>query len=195
MTDKNDDNKVLISSTDKELLKVAKSESTDFVTLTPDLLDQMKKGLDARIKEINELYPRLIDACPSELRLAVTAQVFKAIVDHATEGGTFRYLIYDRLGFGPEAYVPLYEAGGMTISNEFNLPSTIEHDWTPASTVPAEGQPVDVWCIPDLGTGGRIADCWYINGEWRSPDRHAPEGWSQIYNVTHWRRVPNPPGV
>ena len=56
-----------------------------------------------------------------EERIEITAQVIKAIVDNAREGGSFRYLIYDRLGFGPEAYVPLYEAGGMTITNEFML--------------------------------------------------------------------------
>jgi len=47
--------------------------------------------------------------------------VFKHIYEHALTGGSFRYLIYDRLGFGPDAYLPLYEAGGMTISNEFDL--------------------------------------------------------------------------
>ncbi len=41
-----------------------------------------------------------------------------AIVNHAVEGGLSRYLIYDRLGFRPDAYVPLYSEGGMTISNE-----------------------------------------------------------------------------
>jgi hypothetical protein len=33
------------------------------------------------------------------------------------EGGTYRYLIYDRLGFGPEAYTALYVNGGMDLSN------------------------------------------------------------------------------
>lgn len=56
-----------------------------------------------------------------ETRLAVTSWVFEAIVKHAQEGGTFRYLIYDRLGFNADAYVPLYLAGGMTISNEFDM--------------------------------------------------------------------------
>lgn len=45
------------------------------------------------------------------------AFVFKSIVDNVKEGGTFRYLIYDRLGFGTEAYTPLYLAGGMYINN------------------------------------------------------------------------------
>jgi|APCry1669188970_1035186.scaffolds.fasta_scaffold95503_3 hypothetical protein len=56
-----------------------------------------------------------------ESRLAAAAFVIRKIVDHGREGGTFRYLIYDRLGFGPEAYVPLYLAGGMHISNHFEI--------------------------------------------------------------------------
>lgn len=48
------------------------------------------------------------------------AWVFKHLKDHLTQGGSFRYLIYDRLGFGPESYLPLYEHGGMAISNAFH---------------------------------------------------------------------------
>jgi hypothetical protein len=53
-------------------------------------------------------------------KLAVTQWVFKHIVEHAREGGSYRYLIYDRLGFGMEAYVPLCD-DGLTISNEFDI--------------------------------------------------------------------------
>lgn len=63
----------------------------------------------------------LLEKCDYDTKLAVVAWVFKHIVDHAEQGGTFRYLIYDRLGFSPDAYVPLYEAGGMDISNEFRI--------------------------------------------------------------------------
>lgn len=63
----------------------------------------------------------LVEKCDYETKLAVTAWVMKNIVKHAEEGGSFRYLIYTRLGFNPDAYVTLYEAGGMTISNEFDL--------------------------------------------------------------------------
>ncbi len=63
----------------------------------------------------------LVEECSYETKLAVTAWVMKHIVEHAKEGGSYRYLIYDRLGFGPDAYVPLYEAGGMEISNEFDM--------------------------------------------------------------------------
>jgi hypothetical protein len=55
-----------------------------------------------------------------QLRLEITKWVMKHIVQHAREGGTYRYLIYDRLGFGPEAYGELLD-DGMTISNEFDL--------------------------------------------------------------------------
>ena len=55
-----------------------------------------------------------------ELRLEITKWVMHHIVQHAREGGTYRYLIYDRLGFGPEAYGELLD-DGLTISNEFDL--------------------------------------------------------------------------
>jgi len=63
---------------------------------------------------------KLVEECDPNTKLAITAWVMKHIVDHARDGGTYRYLIYDRLGFGPEAYVPLCD-DGMTISNEFDL--------------------------------------------------------------------------
>jgi hypothetical protein len=69
---------------------------------------------------VDELVQKLVDDCDSDTRLAITEWVMHHIVKHATEGGSFRYLIYDRLGFGPEAYVPLC-ADGFTISNEFDL--------------------------------------------------------------------------
>jgi hypothetical protein len=48
------------------------------------------------------------------------AWVFRHIADHLREGGTFRYLIYDRMGFDSDAYSTLYGAGGMDISNACN---------------------------------------------------------------------------
>lgn len=62
----------------------------------------------------------ILKEVPYEHKLAVTQWVFKHIVEHATEGGSYRYLIYDRLGFGMDAYAPLC-ADGLTISNEFDL--------------------------------------------------------------------------
>lgn len=81
---------------------------------------------------------KLVEDCPYDTKLAVTAWVIRNIVDHAQRGGSFRYLIYNRLGFGADAYVPLYEAGGMEITNNFDLdqiPAIIkvvqEHKYAP----------------------------------------------------------------
>lgn len=63
----------------------------------------------------------LVDNCDYDTKLAVTAWVIRNIVDHAKEGGSFRYLIYGRLGFDTDAYVPLYDAGGMEITNNFDM--------------------------------------------------------------------------
>jgi hypothetical protein len=70
---------------------------------------------------MQEEFEKIVNECPYETRLAVTAWVFRHLVDHATDGGSFRYLIYQRLGFAQDAYVPLCDAGGLTISNEFSL--------------------------------------------------------------------------
>jgi hypothetical protein len=48
------------------------------------------------------------------------AWVFKKLCEHMKEGGTFRYLIYDRMGFDDDAYLPLYSAGGLALSNAFD---------------------------------------------------------------------------
>lgn len=72
-------------------------------------------------KELSDYDLGLVEKCDYDTKLAVTAWVFKNIVDHATSGGSFRYLIYSRLGFGMDSYVPLYLAGGMEISNEFDM--------------------------------------------------------------------------
>jgi hypothetical protein len=109
-----------LNSADESLLNSAKT-GEGLVSLTPELMQSIGDNLRKRDEYIKKNYPRLVEDCDYETKLAVVSWVFGHIVDHATEGGSFRYLIYDRLGFGPDAYVPLYNAGGMTISNEFEL--------------------------------------------------------------------------
>lgn len=55
-----------------------------------------------------------------QTKLDIAAWVISKIDEHGFDGGSFRYLIYERLGFGPDAYVPLYDAGGMNITNELD---------------------------------------------------------------------------
>lgn len=120
MTDENE--KPKLATADHALLHAAQT-GEGAVEVTPDLLKEIMNSLDARIEEIQATYPELVANCPYETRLAVAAWVIEHIVAHGREGGSFRYLIYDRLGFGPDAYVPLYQAGGMEISNYFDLSS------------------------------------------------------------------------
>jgi hypothetical protein len=56
--------------------------------------------------------------------LEQVAWVFEMINKNA--GGSFRKLIYDRLGFGPSAYSELYSAGGQNITNSMH--SALETD-------------------------------------------------------------------
>jgi hypothetical protein len=81
---------------------------------------EASQELSKLIEKSNNDLDEMADKCPSELKLAVTRWAMKHIVDHAREGGSYRYLIYTRLGFGPEAYVPLCD-DGLTISNEFDI--------------------------------------------------------------------------
>ena len=71
-------------------------------------------------KDIDAEYADMVEWCDYEMKLAVTKWVMKHIVEHAREGGSYRYLIYDRLGFDPDAYAPLC-SDGLTISNDFDL--------------------------------------------------------------------------
>ena len=45
------------------------------------------------------------------------AWIFRCMAEQLEEGGSFRYLIYDRMGYGTEAYATLYNAGGMEVTN------------------------------------------------------------------------------
>ena len=64
-----------------------------------------------------------------DTRLAITAWVMEKILEHATSGGSYRYLIYDRLGFDMDAYGVLQGAGALEISNQFDIQKMedIEH--------------------------------------------------------------------
>lgn len=69
---------------------------------------------------LKDTYPdfyKIIEETPIETKLAVTVWVMANIVDNGKEGGSLRKLIYDRLGFDKNAYVPIYDAGGMEITN------------------------------------------------------------------------------
>jgi hypothetical protein len=69
---------------------------------------------------MSEDYDALVAKYDYQTRLDIAAWVISKIDEHGNDPGSFRYLIYNLLGFGPDAYVPLYEAGGMNITNELD---------------------------------------------------------------------------
>ena len=73
---------------------------------------------EAMAERENDL-DKLADSCDYDMKLAVTRWVLKHVADHGKDGGSYRYLIYERLGFGPDAYAPLC-GDGLFISNEFD---------------------------------------------------------------------------
>jgi hypothetical protein len=83
-----------------------------------DMWEDFKKIGDLMAERENDL-DKLADTCDYDMKLAVTRWVMKHIADHGKEGGSYRYLIYERLGFGPDAYAPLC-SDGLFISNEFD---------------------------------------------------------------------------
>lgn len=103
---------------DEALLRAA-ATGKGAVQVTPELAGRISEAIEAHVEEIETRHPELVVACDPETRLAVAAWTVRHLVDHARDGGSFRHLIYDRMGFGPDAYTPLYLAGGMTASNEF----------------------------------------------------------------------------
>jgi len=88
------------------------------------------------------------------------------IVDHCIDGGSFRYLIYGRLGFGEEAYGPLYEAGGMEFTNA--CPINMEKE-----TCPTFSWAGIAWFV-GYEEGGRCTVQW-IGGEKREVELWEPE--------------------
>jgi hypothetical protein len=72
------------------------------------------------VTELSPEIQELVDKCDPDTKLAVTAWVISKIDDFGRDPGSFRHLIYTLMGFGPEAYMPIYFAGGMNITNELD---------------------------------------------------------------------------
>jgi len=83
-----------------------------------DMWEAFAKIGEAMAERENDL-DKLADSCDYDMKLAVTRWVLKHVADHGKDGGSYRYLIYERLGFGPDAYAPLC-SDGLFISNEFD---------------------------------------------------------------------------
>ncbi|HEV8364603.1 MAG TPA: hypothetical protein VGQ52_13905 [Gemmatimonadaceae bacterium] len=140
----NQDTTPKLTTADAALLKAA-ATGEGLIELTPALLDDISRSLDERQRQLDEDYPKLVAACPYETRLAVACWVVKSIVDHARDGGTYRYLIYERLGFGPDAYAPMQMSGALTISNEFDLSEPAAPPSALRSLVARQAEDAGLW--------------------------------------------------
>jgi hypothetical protein len=91
-----------------------------------DALGELSEILNKAQEENKNYLDQILEETPYDTKLAVTAWVMRHILDHAMDGGSYRYLIYDRLGFDMDAYGVLQEAGALTISNEFDIQKMVD---------------------------------------------------------------------
>jgi hypothetical protein len=73
--------------------------------------NQNKLHIDLDNKRIVKAIKRKVMEKPT---VEQVAWVFEKLIKDI---GTFRYLIYDKMGFTQDNYLELYEAGGMAINN------------------------------------------------------------------------------
>ena len=102
-----DDTKGLHES-DLALIEAAKT-GEGCVELTPDLLRDIGEDIRARVDAF----------VPEKPSLEGIAWVISKIDDAREAGASFRFMMYEIMGLGPEAYLHLYTAGGMNITNAF----------------------------------------------------------------------------
>lgn len=80
------------------------------------LADGRKAFAEAK-KDFDEEAERLWKEMDYDTKLLLTGYIFSKIREHIKNPGSYRYLIYERLGFNTNAYACLYMCGGMDISN------------------------------------------------------------------------------
>ena len=110
----NDDQEPLHGIVDRD-----KKEIVSFRELWESLMSNTDTGV-----EVPE-YVNTWNKLDYQTKLDVAKYIGKIIVDHATEGGSYRYLIYERLGFDVDAYGYLLD-DYMTISNQFIIEEPME---------------------------------------------------------------------
>lgn len=106
--------KARVSEAIAEIERLRKCEKDQMTNI-----EKMQENFRKVWKEEDERLNKLVEECPYEMKLAITRWAMKHIADHVKQPGSYRYLIYDRMGFGPDAYRPLLD-DGMFISNEIS---------------------------------------------------------------------------
>jgi hypothetical protein len=62
-------------------------------------------------------YDALVSKYDDQTKMDIAAWVISKLRAHTLSGGSSRTLVYERLGFGVEAYSPLCEAGAVDVTN------------------------------------------------------------------------------
>lgn len=83
------------------------------------VIEELGKVFREAVKREQEMAEQYWNSLPEDQRLLVAVYIFKKLHEHFMEGGSYRYLIYDRLGFSIEsgAYGSLQAAGALDIHN------------------------------------------------------------------------------
>lgn len=82
-------------------------------------LDEAGKAFREMMAESQQRNDKIWEEMSYEQRLAAADYIFRKITEHAEGGGTYRFLIYERLGFEPDAYAVLQCAGALGVSNDY----------------------------------------------------------------------------
>lgn len=81
-------------------------------------LAEISERFQAAMKEDEEKQEKYWNSLSKEQQLDAFCAISRRIYDgELKQGGTYRYVLYNVFGFGPEAYVPAQMAGYMEIHN------------------------------------------------------------------------------
>lgn len=85
-----------------------------------EFLKRMKESFQPLVESWAEEIRRgeqVFSSLGDEDRLALCCYLFSVLSEHLREGGTYRMLLYDRLGLGLEAYGAMQFAGALDVHN------------------------------------------------------------------------------
>lgn len=81
-------------------------------------LHDISQTFEALMKEDEKHQEQYWNSLTKEQQLMAFCAISRRIYDgEIKQGGTYRYVLYDVFGFGPEAYVPAQCAGYLSIHN------------------------------------------------------------------------------
>ena len=83
-----------------------------------DVVEKIRKEYERLEKEYISKGENVFKNLDYDDRLALMAYITRVLYNHMKEGGTYRYLIYDRLEFDMDSYAVLQLAGLLDVHNK-----------------------------------------------------------------------------